>query len=260
MTKPKLDQYLQDLGKQGVVDEKLLQVTPNPTLELLCKTFENFLDRRITVSDQETTPAEEFSGPCYQKAKILVKEIEYTAKDVRNFSVELKKYENRDDFRGQEDEEADNVGLFLSALINNCSETDFEIVTQHLSKLYGGLGFENTKNVTVIGNFGTQFAAFMKSGRMIATGNVGAEAAYGLEGGEVIILGNADIGAGTSMNGGVLRIRGSAGSRLGMHSEEGTEIYVDGDIQGRLNKKYCRAKVYHKGELIHKGHKSRRNN
>ncbi|MBI4918892.1 hypothetical protein HY837_03115 [archaeon] len=214
MDQKKLEQYLQSLGQQKQVDEKDLQVTPNPTLDLLCRTFENWLKQ----------------GPSCSKAEVMIKELHYTAKDVTDFSVRIKQYEETPGFEI-------NAGEFLSYMINLSPEQDFVVITQHLNKKISRLGTDNNKNITVVGS-------------------LGGETAIGMESGRIEVQGNSGRCTGDSMRGGILVIRGDVGSRLGAHSVNvnGAEIYVEGKKPFRINERTCGAKIYHQGTLIHEGH------
>ncbi len=100
-----INDYLKDLGKQEVQEESKILLVNNPILEAICDKFERYLKNA-------------FLRP-YDTALDSVKDLKYTAKDVKDFSVVFKKYESRAGF--------DGASIFFSALINHSEENDFEI-------------------------------------------------------------------------------------------------------------------------------------
>ncbi|MBI4919466.1 hypothetical protein HY837_06025 [archaeon] len=202
-----LEQYLQEFEEQKVQEEREIVVVRNPTLDLICRRYEQWLDAQLDCDE----------------ALCLINELKYTAKDIRDFSISLKKYEARKYFY--------RTGMFLSALINNCEEEDFEIMAVHLNE-----GIENIcsnlekKKVKIIGNVfvaGTN----MRSGVLTILGNA-EHAGIHMTGGKLIIMGNLD-GGGPFFGG---------------------EIYVKGDLRFEYHKD-SKAKVFHGGELIFNGTK-----
>ena len=199
------------------------------------------------------------SEPCYSQAIEIVKKLNYTAKDVENFSILL----------GQEEQDQKFFmisGLFLSALINVGKDSDYTIHTVHFAEGIWFLGYGNTKNITVHGDTGDYAGEEMKSGNLIVTGNVGPHAATCMEDGNIVIEGNAGHDAGfylkggkvtikgdvtellgQSLEGGVIIVEGNAGQNVGIYLNGG-EIHIKGSYQtiGEVLK----GKIFHRGILI----------
>lgn len=118
-----------------------------------------------------------------------IRGLEYSAKDVELFSLELARFQNDIDF-------TNNIGHFLSALINNCQDKDFVIHTTHLSRPIPYLGHHNTKNITV-------------------EGGVGSCTGHRMEGGSITVRGDAGDDVGNFMKAGIITVEGDAGERIG---------------------------------------------
>lgn len=202
----------------------------------------------------------------YEEAFKIVRRLSYSAADVTHFSIALAEF--------QDDESlCERGGAFLSALINASKETEFKVLTNHLSRRLDYLGYHlgsnGTKNVVirgdvgehvcdgmergklvVQGNAGGNAGDDMKGGELIIEGNSGQEAGNNMEGGELIIEGNSRQGAGHYMKGGKLVIKGYAGIDAG-NGADGGEIHLDGRHGMFSPLKYRKlCKIYHKGKRI----------
>jgi len=215
----------------------------------------------------------------YRKADTEVKRIRYSAKDVENFSLAMVEFQDEEGFSRK-------AGYFLSALVNNCKDTDYVIHTQHLSQKIDCVGYRNTKNIIVNGNVNTIFGYEMSGGSITVNGNAGVDAGQRLLGGAIAINGNVDgsLGLGMEhgsitvngdakdyggqlMNGGTIIVNGNVGDNIGFNMAGGTiivngnagnvvgdlmrrgEIHIEGDYGG-LSKRIKGGKIYHKGKLI----------
>ncbi|MBI4919463.1 hypothetical protein HY837_06010, partial [archaeon] len=135
-----IEDYLQDLGEQNVQEEGKIRIVETPALDLLCEQFKKCLN----------------TGRFYEGYLNFLSSINYTAKDIRNLSLVLKKYETHKYFGMS--------GFLLSALINDCVEENFELVTRHLSKGFSYLGYRNRKNIIVIGDLEDHTGSHMQTG------------------------------------------------------------------------------------------------
>ncbi len=238
-----IENYLQELDEQNVQEESKIQVVRNPVIDNLFDKYEQWL------SEQKG----------YDHAVELIKKTKYTSKDIREFSMLIKKYECNELFSSS--------GFFLSALINQCRNKYFEIITGHLTKEIDWIGFFNIKHVVVIGSVGEASCAYMKKGEVNIEGNANdflGEGAHGgichvkgdagystgliLDGGTIIVNGNTGDGAGFGMQSGKMTINGNAGLMTGTGSAGG-EIYVGGRIQG-IARKDSRCKIFRRGEQL----------
>ncbi|NYZ74132.1 hypothetical protein H0O00_03240 [Candidatus Micrarchaeota archaeon] len=158
----------------------------------------------------------------YPKMLKIVKKLEYSAKDVENFNIALAGFQS-------EKMCSSKAGLFLSALINNCKDSDFVIHTNHLVESISYLGFKNTKNITVKGNTGDVVGINMKGGTITVKGNAGKEGGWGMKGGTITVEGDAGELVGFGMEGGSIRL-------------EGKYVHIAENIK--------HGSIFHKGKLI----------
>ncbi len=227
-----LDGYLEGLNEQEVQKEKELVVVKSSILESLGKKFEKFK------YNTKNNPSEYVF---YMTCLDLIKELNYTAKEIKDFSMVLKKYEKHKFF-------SIKAGLFLSALINTSKESGFEIITAHLLKI-DYVGYFNQKKLTVFGNLGDYAGMYgKKGGNLIVQGDVGYCTGQWMHDGKIIVKGKAGEGTGNAMYGGKIIVKGSAGT-ITRYASEGGEIYVEGELETSV-KERGKAKLYHKGELI----------
>jgi len=180
----------------------------------------------------------------WHNAKILarISDLEYSAKDVENFSMMLALFQNESDF-------SDNSGSFLSALMCKCREDNFVIHTSHLSELIGKLGYRNTKNFTVDGDVGRAVGEEMKAGTIIVNGNAGEFVGYKMSGGAITVEKDAGEFVGCLMQGGKIVVKGNAGDRVGNGMWGGTII-----VKGNAGDEICR---FHGGDVTVEGNVGR---
>jgi hypothetical protein len=180
-----------------------------------------------------------------QELMSRMKNIEYTAKDVEEFSKRLVTLQE-----GEENFPL-KAGLFLSALINNAKDEDFVVHTAQLKRKPTCLGYLNTKNVVVEGGLAWGAAYRMITGTFEVKGNIGKAGGRNMDCGELIIRGNAQKELGKQMKGGKISTYGKVvsvgGDRKGgeIHLEGETEPYIEATRDG---------KIYKKGELFQDGH------
>ncbi len=238
-----LEKYLKDLGEQGNQEENKIKIVETPELVKLCAQFGEFLRSKYDTVKKDEDEIK------YNLAGVLVREINYTAKDVLSFSIKLKEYENRENFSRV-------TGLFLAALTNNSEEENFNIITEHLSNQFTLLGYENKKNLTILGDTWDGVGFKLRNGKITIMGDVGMNSGSDMTGGELIIEGNAGDLIGPDMTGGVIRVKKNAKGWVGALSNGG-EIYVDGELENTLRGRLAieksgrsKAKIYHKGKQI----------
>jgi formylmethanofuran dehydrogenase subunit C len=222
------------------------------------------------------------TGAHYEDAVSVIKGLQYSAKNVEEFSIALVQFQEEHFF-------GPKAGLFLSALINEGEDEDYIIHTKQMGGNVTCLGLYNTKNVTVIGNLAFSTGEHMKGGRLLVKGDVGAGAGQGMEGGTIEIEGNADNSVGCWMRGGAIVIHGDAGYNVGVkmkggkiavngnipasgyddepeswggisgssrfkvgnHMDRG-DIHINGDYP-KISGKVFKGKIFHKGKLISRG-------
>ena len=167
----------------------------------------------------------------YDKALDLVKDLKFSAADIQKFVIGLTLFQELDRFPAK-------AGVFLSALINSCTDREFLINVRHLSVPLFCFGYRNTKIVTVEGNLIGEVGYYMKSGTIIVNGDV---------------LGGRDIHPtthiGACMEGGKIVINGNShGNGIGASMRDG-EIHLNGDHM-HVASNIFGGSVYHKGKLI----------
>ncbi len=184
----------------------------------------------------------------YNDALILIKNINYSSKEVGLFSVLLKElYEKLDPHDLAYLQFGRKVGFFLSALINNGSESDYSIHIGHAIKVEY-LGYRNNKNIIVTGNSYFGLGHNMLSGSIQLNGNGGHAVGVQMHGGIIIVEGNTQDSIGHSMENGRIVARGNVGDKVGF-GMAGGEIYLEGDFDG-IGDRIRGDKIFHKGKLI----------
>ncbi len=162
--------YLNGLGEQDIKESEIL-VFNNPNIEEIEELYKEWSEIREYWTDKR-----------YNNALALLKKKTFTAKDIKDFSFTLKKYENQPDFHG--------IGIFLSALINTSVDGVFEIFTNHLNNTIEWFGgFNEGKNITVAGSTGSATGYEMKNGKLIISGSVGDSTGSHATGGEIYVSG-----------------------------------------------------------------------
>lgn len=143
---------------------RIPEVKENATLRQLKDAFRRYLD----------------GG--HRDALPLISGINYTAEDIELFSIALAGFQGGPKFDYR-------AGYFLSALINNGSETDYRV---HIMYSIRFLGHKNTKNIIVDGNVESYLGDLMQGGRIVVNGNAEACLGAGMSAGDIIINGDFD--------------------------------------------------------------------
>jgi len=229
---PKLEvaKHFGAYGPETERDVRKIDVHPDEVLEQLKKAWQEGAPK---CAASEKWKYDEFTS--------IVKSLNYSAKDVENFTIVLSEFQEWEFFPG-------NAGLFLSALINNGSDSDYILPIAHLPRL-NLLAFKNCKNITVLGDIGPDFAAMMtagkitikgdagdclgscmKGGEMTVEGNAGDNVGDDMTDGTILVKGNAEHFTGGGMTGGKITIEGNAGEALGS-TMKGGSILVKGNVR-----------------------------
>ena len=135
--------------------------------------------------------------------------LEITKSDIQIFIWAATKFEQRELL-------GDDMGNFLSALINRCSEDDIHLYVEALPFKISTLGNHNTKRVTIYGSLGSLIAMNMLSGKFVVYGDVN-DIAIGQKGGRAVV------------NGDVLGSPGFGQDNLGDQMEAG-DVVINGNI------------------------------
>ncbi len=220
-----LDDYLKELGKQEVQKEKRIKIVRNPILNLLFKKCQKWLDK---------------NAQSYKSAMEAIERVEYSSKDVKDLSLKLKELEEHKSFSWS--------GVFLSALINNSNEENFEVVTEHVFGEISWLGYDNKKNILVTGDCGSWTGHKMREGKITVSANTANSTGNKMIGGEILVKGSSGYWTGEEMSGGVIRVKGDVKEYTGRQSVGG-KIYVGGNI-GSIYDDWCYAKIYQKNKKV----------
>lgn len=159
-------------------------------------------------------------------ATSLLGDLQYSAKDVTDFSLALAEFQDEERF-------GMNAGLFLSVLINNCKEDNFTVITEHLVKKLDSLGYGNTKHIIIHGDVGHYVGKLMRGGTLMVKGNAGDRVGEEMEGGEIVIDGDGEGAIGSDMKGGTITINGCVRGYAGL-SMKGGSILIKGDAAGNV--------------------------
>jgi glutamate synthase domain-containing protein 3 len=145
----------------------------------------------------------------------------YSARDVHRFS----KYPYE-----VKDREFIHSGVFLSLLVNESMDSEFEL---ELGERINYLGRENRKKIVIKGDAGSYLGYYMQSGEIILEGSAGDRAGSCMNGGRIIIKGEAGSWLGESMQSGEIIVEGNAGAGVGFNMSSG-RIIIKGDVSHSL--------------------------
>ncbi|MFH0860826.1 MAG: hypothetical protein V1921_06460 [Candidatus Altiarchaeota archaeon] len=122
---------------------------------------------------------------------------------------------------GHEAEYSEKTGIFLSAIIQGSSTSEFEFKTRR-PLTYLGFQLRDGKKITVHGDVGDNTGRFMESGEVRVKGNAGSETGNFMKGGKIIVEGDAKNMTGHLMEAGEIDVRGEAGDHSGSEMVDGT--------------------------------------
>jgi len=211
---------------------KKFKVEEDETLQQLKDTF-----KRVRYGSVDTSSYKEE----YDRALSLVYKLKYNSSDITKVLFALPEVRGRKYFNF-------NAGLFLSALINNCKDEKFVLITEHLSMAIDCIGYMNTKQITIQGNVGNYLGRSMENGLITTYGNAGDSIGFEMNGGSIIIHGNAEDEAGSCMKEGTITIKGNAGRSVGHYLHSGT-IFLEGDHTS-LSNNIGFGNIFHNGKQI----------
>jgi hypothetical protein len=125
------------------------------------------------------------------------------------------------------------AGYFLNALMMAHGGDDFLISLGHLPAGVTGLGFRNTRNVTIDGDVPWSIGQAMESGQITLTGSCGDNVGSCMRGGAIMIEGDIRWG-----------VDGIA------HAMEGGEIMVRGDVEGDIGSEMRGGRILVMGDVV----------
>ncbi|MDD5171804.1 MAG: hypothetical protein PHF60_02095 [Candidatus ainarchaeum sp.] len=157
------------------------EVVEDETLKKLKTAWKRYDIRIETVVLVPDPQAEEYYG---KVSKLLGNMgVRCSSGDVEKFCVALVEFQGEENFE-------EKAGVFLSALMNHGTDEDYRIVTRHLDRLLGYIGYRNIKNITVEGDVRDMLGNAMEGGRIVVNGNTGHDTAHAIHGGEIHINGD----------------------------------------------------------------------
>ena len=232
------------LEEENEEEVREIEVETNATIDQLLKGFETLYYTKYEHVKPRTPELfkkmEELSVKCYSS-------IEYTAKDIEQFTIAAIKFENDKHKHKATSDVGYKLGLYISSLINTCKDTIFHLHIEHYKEIIF-LGKDNSKEIHIYGDEAHSVGEFMKAGKIhmhgnvhriggelsggeiIVDGNVGMHVGTDMTGGKITVYGNTSQFVGDGMKGGELIIHGIAGEQLGF-AMEGGFIHVKGDCR-----------------------------
>ena len=187
----RVEDFLGALGDESEHTRRELDVERSPAVDEMCRGFE-----AVSMYEYEQIPIR------YAVSERHVPS-EYCASDVEKFCAFLVNYQFVEDF-------SDSAGLYLSALVNQCSDTKVRVITRHLKEKVSSLGYKNEDHsIEVLGDVDNMLGHHMI-------------------GGEIVVHGNAGRMVGSQMSGGVIRIEGEF-ETLSRYFKRGT-IFLAGEL------------------------------
>ena len=150
-----LNKFINGLGKQQERKTDEIKVEKDVVLEQLVGVYCDWLREQKTLSWKSD----------YSLGLNKINGLEYSCKDITKLCLKLKDYEQKERF--------ERSGLFLSALINNCKDLEFLLLTDHLKKEIICIGYKNFKNIIIQGNTGRGTGWHMQEGIIKVQGNTG---------------------------------------------------------------------------------------
>ena len=204
------DKFLRGIGKQEERTDSKIKVEVNPILEQLVEIYEGWLKEQSQVC---------YGNDC-KLSMDKTKGLGYSSRDITSLCLRLKIYESHKYF--------DDSGVFLSALINNCNDAEFLLITLHLNKKLNFIGYKNTKKIIVKGCTQNWAGLEMSGGIIIVEENTKDFTGNYMSDGNIIIKGKTGENTGSYMTGGVIRVAGKI--------ESISELFVGGKI-------YCENKL-----------------
>jgi hypothetical protein len=168
-----------------------IEIKKDTVLEKLVEAYKRYRNTKYKFGDVHE----------YRGALGIVRGLEYSAKDVTEFSIAMAAFQEEQNFTTR-------AGFFLSALINSSKEMEFIIITEHMGSIPNLLGYRNTRNITIRGDAGFETGALMWRGTLTIEGNADANIGDGLRGGTINIKGNHE-GLGPTAFGGDIYCKGN---------------------------------------------------
>lgn len=126
-----------------------------------------------------------------------------------------------------------DMGLFISALVNNCKESDVTICTRDFEYYIPFIGYMNSKNLNVIGPIGHKCFQYMLNSKVVINGDVDDGLGYRMCNGEIIVNGNCTDCVGQLMEDGCIIVKGNADNDVG-YNMSGGSIIVEGNCEDDL--------------------------
>lgn len=195
------------------ISEEIRERTPksvqNQSLVQIIELFQVYLQKSTTTVNQKFIEE-------------LAKGKKFDAKSIEQFSLAFTIFQDSSTVIST------LAGRFLSAIINNSSDQDFTIHTQHLDIKIDELGFENIKNMAVMGDLGNLTGNLMKKGLILVKGSVGYATGHRMEDGEIFVEKDCNGDIAPFATGGVIRIDGKIIGELkhkNFHKESLLKIY-----------------------------------
>ena len=172
-----------------------------------------------------------------------VEGLNFSAREIEEFSKALGALQNEEDFGGK-------AGLLLSALINSGKDRDYTIHTRKLPYIHC-IGYRNCKDLTVVGRAGDYACRQMQGGTVVIRGNAGEQLGHRMKAGTIIVERNSKNRVGWDMDGGSITVRRNARRSVGLWMKGGS-ITIEGDAHDDLGYGMTGGEIRVMGNLIFK--------
>lgn len=184
------------LGKEEFQEKKEFKIKRSETLQSMLDYFDALSSKKLRV--ERLFHVEEIYNEITKSHPQ-----KYTSADILDFSKNIHQY--------QYAHFGSILGIYFSALINNCEEKQVSISTSQLLVLPNYLAYKNKDHeVTIDGDTGGCLGYEMCGGEIIVNGSVGPCVGYYMSGGKIVVMQNASYAVGTGMSGGVIEIYGDS--------------------------------------------------
>jgi len=159
-----------------------------------------------------------------------------SASDISNFVISLESYEKllsrkkiRTGRKGimSQEKYSEQIGLYVSSLINNSRDNEFTLHTKHIEGKIDSIGYKNNgKKITIEGSVGNCIGEGMEDGEILVNGSVSDHVGIRMSGGSIKVRKNASQRPGQLMKNGEIYIFGITGSESGFMMNGGL-LYIE---------------------------------
>jgi len=237
----KAEDLFNRLNPEEEQEHKRAEVIEDPVQKELVKGLERVLevpypvDHRYGKLSVGGSPIKKVYEMCLKHALA-----DCSAGEIGNFVISLESYEDllakkkssmgRIGRPNPEEKYSEQIGLYVSALINHSRDNEFNLFTRHIQGEIDNIGYlNNGKKITIEGSVGDYIGESMVDGEITVKGNVSDHLGLRMNGGKIKVNGIAKQRAGQWMRDGEIYVFGMAGAETGIEMGGGL-IYIENGI------------------------------